>query len=159
MEPPGGLNGPHQRYTFMDDADPLRSYKDLKAFPQLGTLDGYILPNGAGPCSKDQDQPRRSRLVPVRPAPPPPTKVKPPSGPAPPPVPPRTRGPFRRQLSSVGRPVPARRLIRSASQVDTYVSNSEKVLFCCLSEDEELRSILSSLPSPPPLIRTLSPSN
>lgn len=129
MEPPGGLNGPHKRHNLMDDADPFRSYKDLKSFPQFGTLDGYIVQNGAEPRLKDKDQPRTSRLVPVRPAPPPPTKVKPLPGPAPPPVPPRTRGPFRRQLSSVGRPVPTHRLTRSNTQVDTYVSNSEKVLF------------------------------
>lgn len=129
MEPPRGLNGPHQRHNLMDDADPLRSYKDLKAFSQFGTLDGYIVPNGAGPRLKDNDQPMRSRLVPVRPAPPPPTKVKPPPGPAPPPVPPRTRELLRKQLSSVGTPVPARRLTRSITQVDTYVSNSEEVLF------------------------------
>lgn len=129
MEPSGGLNGRHQGHNLMDDDDPLRMYKDLKVLPQFGTLDGYILPNMEGPCLKDKDQPVRSRLVPVRPPPPPPTKSQPPPGPAPPPVPPRTREPLRKQLSSAGSPVPAPRLTRSATQVDTYVSNGGKVLF------------------------------
>lgn len=138
MEPPGGLNRPLKIHDLMDDAF-YRAYKDLEAFPQSGTLDGYIVPAGAGPPSRDrdQDQRRKSKLVPARPPPPPPTKVSPPhptvrgpgTGPAPPPVPPRTRGPLRRQLSSMGTPVPARRLTRSATQVDTYVSNGEKVYF------------------------------
>lgn len=138
MEPPGGLNRPLKIHDLMDDAF-YRAYKDPEAFPQRGTLDGDIVPAGAGPPSQDQDQDqrRKSKLVPARPPPPPPTKVSPPhptvrgpgTGPAPPPVPPRTRGLLGRQLSSMGNPVPARRLTRSTTQVDTYVSNGEKVYF------------------------------
>lgn len=140
MEPHGGLKRPLKIQDLMDDGF-FRAYKQPEAFPQCGTFDGYIVPSGAGPPSQDldqdQDQRRKSKLVPARPPPPPPTKESPPhptvccpgTGPTPPPVPPRTRGQLMKQLSSIGTPVPARRLTRSTTQVETHVSNAEKVYF------------------------------
>lgn len=130
MDPPGGPNGPLQRQDASDDEelphgdDIYRAYEDLKAFPEEtvynSTSQSLIIPINFEP--KPADHRSRPRPVPVRPPPPPPTTG---ARLLPPPVPPRTRAPLKKQLSC-DQANPLRRLNRSTTQVDTYVSNPSR---------------------------------
>lgn len=142
MDPPGGPTGPLRRQDASDDGElPLgddiyRSYTDLKAFPEETVYNsaphGLIIPINFKPKPlEEEDHRSRARPVPVRPPPPPPTRGAPLRarvGSLPPPVPPRTRAPFKKQLSSDSAN-PLRRLNRSTTQVDTYVSNPSCFFF------------------------------
>lgn len=141
MDPPRGPNRPLQRQDASDDGelplsdDVYRSCTDLKTLPEETVYDstshGFIIPINFKPKPQEEEDHRsRARPVPVRPPPPPPTRGAPllaRAGSLPPPVPPRTRAPLNKQLSSD----PAnllRRLNRSRTEVETYVSNPSR--FC-----------------------------
>lgn len=139
MDPPGGPNGPLQRQAASDDRelslsdDIYTSCTDLQAFPEETVYNSsshsLIIPINFKPKpQEEEDHQSRTRPVPVRPPPPPPTRgLLARAGSLPPPVPPRTRAPLEKQLSSD--PANAlRRLIRSTTQVDTYVSNLSRFL-------------------------------
>lgn len=138
MDPPGGPNGPLQRQDASDDGelpfsdDIYRSYTDLEAFPEETVYNSLIIPINFKPKPmEEEDRRSRSRPVPVRPPPPPPTRgarLLSWAGSLPPPVPPRTRAPLKKQLSS-DPANPLCRLHRSTTQVDTYVSNPSRFFF------------------------------
>lgn len=149
MDPPAGPNGPLQRQDASDDGElPLsddiyRSYTDLKAFPEEtvynGTSHDLIIPINFKPEPQgEEDHRSRARPVPVRPPPPPPTRgacLLARAGSLPPPVPPRTQAPLKKQLSSDPANL-SRRLNRSTTQVETYVSNPSRFLFfSCLAKN------------------------
>lgn len=143
MDPPGGPNGPLQRQDARDDGElPLsddiyRSYTDLKAFPEETVYNSLIIPINFKPKPQEEEDHRsRARPVPVRPPPPPPTRgarLLSRAGSLPPPVPPRTRPPLKKHLSS-DPANPLCRLNRSTTQVDTYVSNPSH-FFSCLGKN------------------------
>lgn len=149
MDPPGGPNGPLQRQDASDDGElPLsddiyRSYQDLKAFPEEtvynSTSHNLIIPINFKPKPQEEEDHRsRARIVPVRPPPPPPirgARLLARAGSLPPPVPPRIQAPLKKQLSCDPAD-PLRRLNRSTTQVDTYVSNPSRCFFfSCLGKN------------------------
>lgn len=156
MDPPGGPNRPLQRQDASDDGElPLsddiyRSYTDMKAFPEETVYNSashsLIIPINFKPKPQEEEDHRsRTRLVPVRPPPPPPTRrarLLAQAGSLPPLVPPRAGAPLKKQFSSDPTNL-LRRLNRSATQVDTYVSNPS--LFFFPASPKTRRSIMTHI--------------